>query len=285
VWLRPELCVLLLLCWCKSPALWAAEAPQKQLYSLPSQPLSAALLQFARKANQPLLYDPALLEGRQAPALYGEFEPTEALHQLLSQQPLEAIPREKGWLIRAKVVVEKPAMAAAIPATQSQKPPAAVEVIAIRSSAVTQQNTVATALLPQAKTLKREAMIAQDSLVADDITDFPALNLANSLLRLPGITINREWGEGRQISLRGLGPDFTRVQVNGMEALGTSSSPMDARGAVSRTRAFDFNIFASELFNQIDVKKSFSADQEEGGIAGTVNLQYFGSVGHQQQHQ
>lgn len=272
MWLRPELCLLLLLCCCKSPALWAAEIPQKQLYSLPSQPLSVALLQFARTANQPLLYDPALLEGRQAPALYGEFDATEALSQLLAQQPLEAIPRQKGWLIRAKAMVEKPAVIAATPATQSQKPPAAMEVIAVRSARVTAQNTVAKALLPQAKTLKREAMIAQDSLVADDITDFPALNLANSLLRLPGITINREWGEGRQISLRGLGPDFTRVQVNGMEALGTSSSPMDARGAVSRTRAFDFNIFASELFNQIDVKKSFSADQEEGGIAGTVNL-------------
>ncbi|CAI3792305.1 hypothetical protein JAMGFMIE_00525 [Rheinheimera sp. MM224] len=239
---------------------------------MPSQPLSVALLQFARKANQPLLYDPALLEGRQAPALYGEFEASEALNQLLAQQPLEAIPRQKGWLIKAKAVVEKPAMAAAIPASKTQKPPAAMEVIAVRASVVAEQNAVTKALLPQAKTLKREAMIAQDSLVADDITDFPALNLANSLLRLPGITINREWGEGRQISLRGLGPDFTRVQVNGMEALGTSSSPMDARGAVSRTRAFDFNIFASELFNQIDVKKSFSADQEEGGIAGTVNL-------------
>ena len=213
MWLRPELCVLLLLCCCKSPVVWAAEAPQKQLYSLPSQPLSAALLQFARTTNQPLLYDPALLEGRQAPVLYGEFEPTEALNQLLAQQPLEAIPREKGWLIKAKAVVEQPAMAAAIPASKTQKPPAAMEVIAIRSTVVAEQNAVTKALLPKAKTLKREAMIAQDSLVADDITDFPALNLANSLLRLPGITINREWGEGRQISLRGLGPDFTRVQV------------------------------------------------------------------------
>jgi len=272
VWLRPELCLLVLLCCCHSSALWAAETAQKQLYSLPAQTLSAALLQFARTVNQPLVYNPALLEGRQAPALYGEFEPTEALNQLLAQQPLEAIPREKGWLIRAKAVVEKPAVVAAISATQRQKPPAAMEVIAIRSSAVAAQNTLSKAVLPQAKKLKREAISVQDSLVADDITDFPALNLANSLLRLPGITSNREWGEGRQISLRGLGPDFTRVQVNGMEALGTSSSPMDARGAVSRTRAFDFNIFASELFNQIDVKKSFSADQEEGGIAGTVNL-------------
>ncbi len=125
----------------------------------------------------------------------------------------------------------------------------------------------------RAKDLKRDAMIAQDSIIAEDIADFPDLNLADSLQRIPGVTITREGGEGRQISLRGLGPDFTRVQVNGMEALGSSSSPMDARGAVGRSRAFDFNIFASELFNQIDVKKSYSADQEEGGISGTVNLQ------------
>lgn len=124
----------------------------------------------------------------------------------------------------------------------------------------------------RAKDLKRESMISQDSIVAEDITDFPDLNLADALQRVPGVTITREAGEGRQISLRGLGPDFTRVQVNGMEALGTSSSPMDARGGVSRTRAFDFNIFAAELFNRIDVKKSYSADQDEGGIGGTVNL-------------
>lgn len=138
-----------------------------------------------------------------------------------------------------------------------------VEVIAVkgfRSSVV------------RAKDIKRDAMIAQDSIVAEDIADFPDLNLADSLQRVPGVAITREGGEGRQISLRGLGPDFTRVQVNGMEALGTSSSPMDSRGALSRSRAFDFNIFASELFNQIDVKKSYSADQEEGGIGGTVNL-------------
>ncbi|MBX2858406.1 MAG: TonB-dependent receptor plug domain-containing protein, partial [Cellvibrionaceae bacterium] len=124
----------------------------------------------------------------------------------------------------------------------------------------------------QAKDLKRQALIAQDSIVAEDIADFPDLNLADSLQRIPGVAITREGGEGRQISLRGMGPDFTRVEINGMEALGTSSSPMDSRGAVGRSRAFDFNIFASELFNQIDVKKSYSADQEEGGIGGTVGL-------------
>lgn len=126
--------------------------------------------------------------------------------------------------------------------------------------------------LMQARELKRNALVSQDSIAAEDIAAFPDLNLAESLQRIPGVTITREGGEGRQISLRGLGPDFTRVKVNGMEALGTSASTLDARGAVTRTRGFDFNIFASELFTRIDVFKSYSAEQSEGGLGGTVNL-------------
>lgn len=126
--------------------------------------------------------------------------------------------------------------------------------------------------ITRAKDLKQEAVGARDSIVAEDIADFPDMNLAESLQRVPGIAITREGGEGRQISLRGLGADFTQVQLNGMEALGTSSSPMDSRGNVNRSRAFDFNLFASELFNRVDVRKSFSADMDEGGIGGTVDL-------------
>ncbi len=126
--------------------------------------------------------------------------------------------------------------------------------------------------LMQAREIKRDASGIQDSIVAEDIAKFPDLNLAESLQRLPGVAINREAGEGRRVSLRGLGPDFTRVQLNGMEVLGNVDSPMDSRGQRTRDRAFDFNIFASELFNRLDVYKSFSAAQDEGGLAGTVGL-------------
>ena len=119
---------------------------------------------------------------------------------------------------------------------------------------------------------KRDALVSQDSIVAEDIADFPDLNLADSLQRIPGIAITREGGEGRQISVRGLGPDFTRVELNGMDVLATSGTSMDSRGQGNRSRGFDFNVFASELFSQIDVKKSFSASMDEGGIAGTVAL-------------
>jgi TonB-dependent receptor len=128
------------------------------------------------------------------------------------------------------------------------------------------------ASLQGARDVKRNATIIQDSIVADDIAAFPDLNLAEALQRLPGVAINREAGEGRRVSLRGLGPDFTRVQLNGMEVLGNVDSPQDSRGQGTRDRAFDFNIFAAELFNRVDVRKSFSADQTEGGLAGTVGL-------------
>jgi TonB-dependent receptor len=126
--------------------------------------------------------------------------------------------------------------------------------------------------LGMARKLKKESNITADSIVAEDMAKFPDLNLAESLQRLPGVAINREGGEGRRVSLRGLGPDFTRVQLNGMEVLGNVDSPMDSRGQTSRDRAFDFNVFASDLFSRVDVNKSFSAEQDEGGMAGTVGL-------------
>jgi iron complex outermembrane receptor protein len=112
----------------------------------------------------------------------------------------------------------------------------------------------------------------QDVIVAEDIAAFPDLNLAESLQRIPGMTISRDAGEGRQIALRGLGPDFTRTQLNGMEVSASTASGFDNRGSVSRTRAFDYSIFASELFNRVTVRKSYAADQDEGGVAGTVEL-------------
>ncbi|MEJ2457261.1 MAG: TonB-dependent receptor, partial [Novosphingobium sp.] len=165
------------------------------------------------------------------------------------------------WLVStAMALAAPPALAQTASADTAELPGGAIVVTGYRAS------------LEQARDVKREATIIQDSIVASDIAAFPDLNLAEALQRLPGVAINREAGEGRRISLRGLGPDFTRVQLNGMEVLGNVDSPQDSRGQNSRDRAFDFNIFAAELFNRVDVKKSYSADQTEGGLAGTVGL-------------
>ena len=128
------------------------------------------------------------------------------------------------------------------------------------------------ASLDAALNVKRDETSMVDVIKATDIAAFPDTNLAESLQRIPGVTIDRDAGEGRQISVRGLGPEFTRVRLNGIEALATTGGT-DSSGGSNRSRGFDFNVFASELFSQITVRKSASADVEEGSLGATVDLQ------------
>jgi len=125
--------------------------------------------------------------------------------------------------------------------------------------------------LAQAIDVKRNATGVVDAIMAEDIADFPDLNLAESIQRIPGVSIDRDAGEGRSITVRGLGSDFTRTRVNGMEALATTGAT-DSSGGANRSRQFDFNIFASELFNSIKVSKTASAETEEGSLGATVDL-------------
>lgn len=155
---------------------------------------------------------------------------------------------------------ETPKAAPAAPAAASA--PSNVEeisVVGFRSS------------LARALNKKKTAPIALDSILAEDIGKFPELNLAESVQRVPGVAITRDGGEGRQISVRGLGPQFTRIRINGLEALTTTGGP-DASGGVNRNRAFDFNVFSADLFSNITVRKTAEAGVEEGSLGATVDL-------------
>lgn len=110
---------------------------------------------------------------------------------------------------------------------------------------------------------KRDAIGFVDTISAEDLGKFPDLNLSESLQRIPGVTLTRnDFGDGASINLRGLGPNFTRVEVNGV-----TGTVNDARGG-----GFNFEILASELFSNVAVKKSFIASDIEGGLAGNVEL-------------
>jgi len=124
------------------------------------------------------------------------------------------------------------------------------------------------ASLDKALDQKRNATGAVDVIVAEDIAKFPDQNLAESLQRIPGISIQRDAGEGRAITVRGLGAQFTRVRLNGMETIATSTDGASA----NRDRAFDFNVFASELFTSLVVHKTASASLDEGSLGAVVDL-------------
>lgn len=127
------------------------------------------------------------------------------------------------------------------------------------------------AALANALNTKRNSTNNVDAIVAEDMGKMPDLNLAESLQRVPGVAITRVGGEGRNITVRGLGPEFTATTLNGME-VPSSTGGLDSSGGVNRGRNFDFNVFASELFNKIVLNKSAKGSLEEGGLASTVEL-------------
>jgi TonB-dependent receptor len=118
---------------------------------------------------------------------------------------------------------------------------------------------------------KRRSDQIIDAITAEDIADFPDANLAESIQRLPGVSIDRDNGEGRSVTIRGLGGDFQMVRLNGADALSVAGGNQSDSGA-NRTRGFDFNTFASELFGNIRVTKTTAAVNDEGSLGAIIDL-------------
>ena len=115
--------------------------------------------------------------------------------------------------------------------------------------------------LEKAIDLKRTNIGFSDSIVASDIADFPEQNLAEALQRMPGITIERNKGLGQKVNVRSLPSEFTFVSINNL-----------ATASGSGGRDVEFDMFASEIIQSVTVKKSPTAADEEGGIAGSVAI-------------
>ena len=109
--------------------------------------------------------------------------------------------------------------------------------------------------------IKRQTLGVVDSISAEDIGKLPDQNVAESLQRVPGVSIDRDQGEGRFITVRGFGPEFNTVLLNG-RVLATDNVG----------REFSFDILPPELVSGADVYKTSQATFQEGGIGSTVNL-------------
>ena len=116
---------------------------------------------------------------------------------------------------------------------------------------------------------KRDSGVISDVITAEDIGKFPDRNVAEALQRVPGIVINREFGEGERVSLRGTAPNLTKTLVNG-HAIATAD--WFVLEQLAATRSFNYLTLPSEIVGQLEVYKSPQADVEEGGIGGTINV-------------
>ena len=116
---------------------------------------------------------------------------------------------------------------------------------------------------------KRNAKTATDSIVADDIGSFPDRNVAEAISRVPGVALTRaDNGEGEGVSLRGNGPDLTRVELDGVGVQSTTGLSINSDGA----RSADLRELPADLVKSIDVVKGSTADMTEGGLGGSIQI-------------
>jgi TonB-dependent receptor len=174
----------------------------------------------------------------------------------------------RSWIVRAAISFALGASAAPLAATAQTAPASNPQSSQVEEVIVTGFRGSLNAALEE----KRSETSAIDVIAAEDIGKFPDSNLAESMQRVPGVALTRgDGGEGRNISVRGLGAQFTRVRINGMEGAAQTGAS-DIYGAGNSGRSFDFNVFPTEIFSELAVRKTAAADVEEGSLGATVDL-------------
>ncbi len=121
--------------------------------------------------------------------------------------------------------------------------------------------------LVQSIETKRDANAIVDAITAEDIGKFPDKNVAESLSHIPGIQVDRDFGEGERVAIRGTDPALNRTLLNGQTVASTDWFILDAPG-----RTFNYTILAPEVVGRLEVYKSPEARIDEGSVGGTVIL-------------
>jgi TonB-dependent receptor len=125
------------------------------------------------------------------------------------------------------------------------------------------------ASLESSAKIKRDAQGVVDAISAEDIGKFPDTNLAESLQRITGVSIDRQSGEGSTVTVRGFGPEYNLVVVNGRQM---PTSTLGDGGSAPSSRSFDFANLASEGVAGVEVYKSGRASLPTGGIGSVINI-------------
>ena len=128
--------------------------------------------------------------------------------------------------------------------------------------------------LQRAMTIKKNATGVVDAISAEDIGKYPDTNLAESVQRIPGVSIDRVNGEGSKVTVRGFGPGFNLVTLNG-RTMPTASIDLIGTGnafAGGGSRNFDFSNIAADSVSGFEVYKTGKAHVASGGIGATLNI-------------
>lgn len=258
-----------LLCFVFIPA--QAADNDKIAFDVPAGNAAQALKQFAQQAKREIVF-PSVGDIR-TNAVQGTLSVREGLDRLLDGTPLTAVEDRKTGAFAVRKGSTVPNGQRATPNEGSDRPgnsPSDTEVAS--GPAVQLAPFVVSGVrgsLAKGLDIKRQSSVVLDAVSAEDISVYPDTNIAESLQRISGVTINRTNGEGELVSIRGLSPQFTLVTTQG---LSLSSTAINDDGNVQNGRAISFDIFPSQLFAGATVAKTLSADTMDGGLSGAVDL-------------
>ena len=241
-------------------------------FNIPQQRADIALTTFAEQANLTLIFPYDKVNAIRANEVVGRYSIEEGFNRLLSNTALKMTVGDNGQLsintdpslgASDAMFIKRNKLSHAIASlmaamfggreatAQTAVPPEVEEVLVtgIRAS------------VERSMDIKRDAGGVVDAISAEDIGKFPDTNLAESLQRISGVSIDRSGGEGQAITVRGFGPEFNTVLVNGRQIASENLG-----------RGFSFDTIASELVSGIAVHKTATATLQSGGIGSTVNI-------------
>ncbi len=121
------------------------------------------------------------------------------------------------------------------------------------------------ASLKQSLDTKREADAVVDAITAEDVGKFPSTNVAEAMTIIPGVTVDRLFGQGERISILGTDPALNRTLLNGQAVASADWFILDQPG-----RTFNYTLLAPQIVGKVEVYKSSEARLDEGSIGGTV---------------
>jgi TonB-dependent receptor len=249
-----------------SQVLWAQPKQTLQDFNIDGGSADISLIEFAKQADLTILFPYEKVQSRRSNSLKGSFTVKQGMTSLLDGTGLVASFETDGVVtikrisIRDTVIVDKSLLQELVDLFMSNgdnivtfpEEPLGIELIEVRGIRGS---------MDWALDIKQESIGVSESIQSEEIGKFPDLNLAESLQRITGVSIDRSGGEGQFVTVRGLGPQFNTVLSNGRR-LAT-----DNQG-----REFSFDTIASDLVTSVSVDKTFTASQPSGGIGSIINI-------------
>jgi iron complex outermembrane receptor protein len=241
-----------------------AQVSEQSAIEIESGNLAQSLTALGRQTQTELVFDPTVIADRKAPSVRGSMTADQALEYLLSGSGLRH-QRTSSDVVLVLASAQQPSATQTAPPEQGQsaqdngadngrQSASAAEPVLESVTVVGIRKAIADAI-----DVKRDATRIMDSISAEDIGKLPDQNIAETLSRIPGVQVTRVEGEGKSITVRGLG--LNKLLLNGKSFIGSARNGDPNLSDVS-----------PELLAGVDVIKAPSADLVEGWLGAVINL-------------